>query len=628
MSKRWLLLPLLIVALLAASSSAALAAYGPLWSQPVSSAARLVAGESGATVVWATADGAGATLMAQRYDSAGEPVGDAPAVLVGGISGLSDWFAAGDGADGVVVTWKAGGVTSVRRIFAGGAAAYGPVAICSDAAVAALRGPGATAAPVQSAADGFGGVYIGLQATPSLASGDTLLAYVSPLGAASRPDPGLAVTGGTVAGMAGDSIGHLFVLLGGPGRNSLAAQRFAPSLDTDWAEPVSPYNPVFSPPPSGTQTPLGVVATGSALIAWREGGKSKAQRVSSSGERVWLRPVAVGTSAASAVSDDGWGGCYLGGPSGDGLRVWHVSDRGVAVGDAGGSLLRLRLSGPQVAGVSSDRAGDLTVAYDGGGTGGVARMTYLGGWTRAALAPTPASIEALGGDASGGEYALGAGAGARLWRLGESAAAALTFRPRAATIAYGEKVGVAGYLTLGGSPLAGRSVAIRHTDRQGVTRTAVTATTDDEGFYQAIIAPQATSVWTAAATGPASETIVSDEHRGPRVIPEVSIALSNRRASSGYVEIFTGEVEPTHAGSRVLVQRRTGGSWRTIATGKLNGRSRYSASWPLAQRTATYQFRTLLPAHADHEAGVSRTATLRVVINAPRQSAARVPIRQ
>ena len=386
MSKRWLLLPLLIIALLAVSSPSALAAYGPLWSQPVSSAARLVAGESGATAVWATADGAGAALVAQRYDSAGEPIGDAPTVLVDSINGLSDWFAVADGADGVVVVWKASGTTAVRRVFASGAAAYGPVAVCSDAAVAAQRGAGATATPIHIAADGFGGVYVGLQATPTLASGDTLLAYVSPLGAASRPDPGLAVTGGTIAGMAGDSVGHLFVLLGAPGRNSLAAQRFAPSLDADWVEPVSPYNPVFSPPPAGTQTSLGIVAATSALAAWREGGTSKAQRFSSRGDRVWLRPVSVGTSAATALSDDGWGGCYLAGPSGDGLRVWHVSDRGAAVGDAGGSLLRLGLSDPQVTAVSADRAGDLAVAY-GGASAGVARMTYVGTWTRATFAP-------------------------------------------------------------------------------------------------------------------------------------------------------------------------------------------------------------------------------------------------
>ena len=61
MSRRRLLLLsslVLVLALLAASSPAALAAYGPLWSQPVNGAARLVAGDAGVTVVWAVADGA------------------------------------------------------------------------------------------------------------------------------------------------------------------------------------------------------------------------------------------------------------------------------------------------------------------------------------------------------------------------------------------------------------------------------------------------------------------------------------------------------------------------------------------------------------------------------------------
>jgi hypothetical protein len=74
-------------------------------------------------------------------------------------------------------------------------------------------------------------------------------------------------------------------------------------------------------------------------------------------------------------------------------------------------------------------------------------------------------------------------------------------------------------------------------------------------------------------------------------------------------------VKPAHQGSRVLVQRRSDGSWRTVAGGSLDGRSHYRVSWPLPLRSATYLFRTLLPAHSDHEAGVSRTARLRVVLN-------------
>jgi len=55
---------------------------------------------------------------------------------------------------------------------------------------------------------------------------------------------------------------------------------------------------------------------------------------------------------------------------------------------------------------------------------------------------------------------------------------------------------------------------------------------------------------------------------------------------------------------------------RRPATGSLDGRSRYRVSWPLPLRSASYLFRTLLPAHADYAAGVSRSARLRVVLNA------------
>jgi hypothetical protein len=613
MSRRLLLLPVLVLALFAANAPAAFASYGPLWSQPVAGAAQLVAADAGVTVVWAVADGAGAALVARSYDRSGEPLGSGPHVLVGGISGLSDWLATGGGDSGVIVVWKAGGVTAVRRVAATGAGSYDSVTVCSDAAVAALRGPGAGAAPVQLAADGFGGVYVRLLATPSLATGDTLLAYVSPLGKTARPDPGLAVAKGTIASMASDELGHVYAVLSRPGRNGVAAQRFAPDLSTDWSEPISPYNPLLGPPSATPQTPLGIVAASSATMAWREGGKVVVQRFTAGGDRLWLRPVAVSASGTPTLADDAWGGCYLASAFADGLRVQHLAADGAPVGDPSGSQLRLGLSDPSVADVSPNRAGDLAVAYGAG----VARMTYLGAWSTPGLSPTPTGLGALAGDGVGGHYALGEGAGAQLWRLGE-AGTALTLRPRAATIAYGEKVGVAGYLTAAGVPLADSPVQVRWTDAKGVTQTAASATTDDEGFYEATIAPAATADWTATSSGPAGEAIVSEAFRGLQVIPDVTIALSNRSAGSGYVETFTGAVKPAHPGSRVLVQRKTGGSWRTLATGSLDGRSRYRVSWPLPLRSATYVFRTLLPAHADHAAGVSRSATLRVVVNAGR----------
>ena len=103
MSRRRVLLPILVLALFAATSPSALAAYAPLWSQPVAGMAQLVPGDAGVTVVWAVADGASNALVAQRYDRAGEPLGAEPSVLVGGIAGLSDWLATSAGGNGVVV---------------------------------------------------------------------------------------------------------------------------------------------------------------------------------------------------------------------------------------------------------------------------------------------------------------------------------------------------------------------------------------------------------------------------------------------------------------------------------------------------------------------------------------------
>jgi hypothetical protein len=616
MSSRRLLVLVFGLVVFAASPAIARADHGPLWSQPAAEAAQLVADDYGATVVWAAADGAGATLVARRFDPAGEPLDPVPAVLVDGIVGLSDWLATTDGDGGVIVAWKAAGTTWVRRVAAGGAGSYDPVAVCSDAAVAALRGPGATAAPVQLAADGRGGVYVRLLATPSLASGDTLLAYVSPLGASALPDPGLAVVKGTVAGMSADDLGHLFVLLGAPGRSGVAAQRFASDLRADWDDPIPPYNPLLGPPPASPQTPADIVTETGATVSWLESGKVKVQRYSSGGDRLWLRPVAVSASGSATLAGDTWGGCYVVEPAGDGLRVRHLAADGGVAGDAAGSAVHLGLTAPHVDDASCDRAGDLTIAYgDGATSAGLASMTYLGAWSSPALSPAPTGIGALKNDGAGGEYALGTGAAARLWRLGQ-AGGAVTFRPRESHVVYGETVGVAGYLTAAGVPLPRTEVQIRVANERGLGMTAATATTDDQGFYHATITPKSGGTWTAVAPGPAGETIVSDPFGSLTVAPEVSITLGNRRVGGRWVEQFSGAVAPAFAGRRVLVQRRSGGSWRTVASGSLDRRSRYQVSWPLPLRAATHLFRTILPAPYGYETGVSRTARLRVVVKA------------
>jgi hypothetical protein len=265
--------------------------------------------------------------------------------------------------------------------------------------------------------------------------------------------------------------------------------------------------------------------------------------------------------------------------------------------------------------VSRRRAGDRAVAFsDGaapGAPGGIARVTFLGAWRRAALTPEPARLAGLGGDSAGGAFALGAGSNAHLWRVGEPGLA-LTLRPRAAAVKYGRAVGVAGYLTLGGEPLAHRAVAIRHSGSGG-TRTLATTTTDAQGFYTAAVSPATSGRLSAAAARvPGGPAVSGTETVGVR--PLVSLSVSHTKAAGRLTEHFRGTVRPAHRGSRVVVQRKLGDRWRAVASGRLDARSRYAISWTLPKRSATYKLRVVLPAHADHLMGVSSTATIKVMV--------------
>jgi hypothetical protein len=584
-------------------------AYSPLWSQPVNGASRLVAGADGATVVWAVDLGGGdSALLAAHYTRAGAALPGSPFVLETNVAGLGDWCATGDGSRNVTVVWKAGGVTSAKRVQLGGPTLYGPVTVCSDAAVAALRGAGATAAPVSVTADTSGGVYVCSAVSPSSTSGDTLLNYVSPLGALSGADPGVAVAKGTVAAIATDASGAAWVLLGAPGRTGLAVQRYDSALIARWASPISPYSP-FEQPSATTQVPLGLTAASTATIAWREGPKVRVQSFDPDG-LVWLRTTAVTMAGAVELTGDGASGCYLVGPSGSSIVARHIDAGGLEVAAPGSVLPGVGLPQPRVDALTANRAGDLTAAFSdvaSAAVPGIAQLTCIGRWQNAGLASAPEWFSGAAQDGAGGAYVLGAGGAAALLRVGE-AGTALTCRPRTALVRYGKSVTVGGYLTTGGEPLSGSAVTLGPTGG-GVTRDEVTATTDGQGFYRASVAPKANASWTAHAAGASSESVVI------RVMPKITLRLSHLEAGKRLTEILSGGVTPAHSGQRVLVQRQTAsGGWRNVASGRLDRRSHYSIRWSLPYRTATYKLRTVVTAHADHAEGASQTATLRVKI--------------
>ena len=612
MFRRTLAIAVFIILALACAAATS-RAYAPLVGHTVSADSQLAPGADPAVVVWAHEDSGSTSLMAQRYTN--ESGAQSARTLVSGITGLDGWYAAGDGTD-VTVVWKAAGAIQAKCVaLASGSTIYGPVTVSTDAAVATL--PGAATAETLSgvAPDGSGGAYVWCTVTPTTGVsgvGDTLLNHLSASGALAAADPGLQLAKGTVAGLAADDGGHAFVLLAPPGRNGLGVQRLSPALtaDTGWSRPIPPYSPLL-PVPTATPQPIAITAGTGAVIAWREVGKVKVQRYPAGGGLVWLRPASVTMAGDVRPASDGLGGVYLVGPSTGGIVARHILAGGVEAGPAS-VLTGLGLGQPRVGALSVNRAGDLFAGFSDAGvpaSSGIGLMTWLGAWNSVGPATMrPDLYTAAVPDGTGGAYLLGDGATSGvLWRMANDAATTATFRPRSQLVEYGKRVAVAGYVTQADSlPAVGVGVVVA---ASGSGSASATAQTEADGYYHASIAPKENATWSATAAGASAEGIVI------RVRPHLTLALSHLKPQgTRLTEILSGAVTPRHAGAKVLVQKAVGSAWRTVASGRLDSRSRYHVVWALPFKTASYKVRAVLPAHADHAEGDSQTASLRVVI--------------
>ncbi len=610
MCRRSLAITVFVILTLACAAAPALA-FDPMWSQDVAGDAQLATGTRGPIVAWEVAGDGGTTSLqaAQHPREGGAAV--ATRTVVPAVAGLTDWYVTGDGSQNVTVVWKAGGAVHAKRVdLSTGSATYGPVVVCTDAAVVTARGSGSTVALTGAAADGAGGVWVWCTASPTESSGDTLLNHVSPTGTLGETDPGLEVPGGTVEALGVDADHHAFVLLVDQGRTSIKVQRYDTNVTPVWPSAVSPYNPLLGET-AAVKVPIGVTAVSAATVAWREGAKVKMQRFSATGARLLLRPAAV-TMAAGAVrlAADGFSGCYLVGPSASGIVARHLDAGGREI-DAPGSVLQVPgISESQVDAVAANRAGDLAVAYSDAASAtvpGVAQLTALGRWQNDELTPAPESFSAAAPDGGGGAYVLGAGGGAALLRYAETGKA-VTFRPQSALVEYGKSVIVSGYLTDSGEPVAAGSTVTLFETRGDVSRDRGAATTDGQGFYSTTITPGSNAAWSAVAT---DATNVSVEIL---VMPRVTLKLAHSVSGTRLTEIFSGSVAPNHAGKKILVQKAVGSSWRTVAAGRLDRRSHYRVGWRLPYRTATYKVRVILPKHGDHSEGASPTGTVRIKI--------------
>ena len=589
-------------------------AYGPYqsWSVPSPpsvSDACLVEGTSQAVVMWSEpGDGATSRIMAKRVSLETGAATD-PITVITDINMLQDWKATGDGTK-VTVVWKNGVSVYVQRVdLSDGSKKYDPALICTDAQVTTLRGAASTVAPEGIDADGQGGAYVWCAVAPTSSSGDSLLEHVTVTGALATTDLSkMVVTGGTIAALDSDSGGHAFTLLGAPGLAGVAAQRYAPSLTPDWSAPRSPY---LVGGPIATPEPVGLIASADAVLAWREGGKVKAQRFDTGGDRLWLLPPAVSMPAGTvALASDHWGGAYMIGPSSGGIVAAHILSTGREAGWGASPLTDLGYTTPHIDALVGNTAGDLFIACSDDASAGAPRvelLTYTGAWSEVGPAVAPEWYAGAVPDGVGGAYVLGEGGGAALWRIA-AAGTQITVRPRTLQVQYPQRLYIAGYLTSDGLPPAAPT-PVRVGRVTGSTFVpVVTATSGATGLYQTSVKPTANADWTATGGGAQAATT------RVQVMPKVTLALSHLVAGTRLSETFSGAVAPAHAGKRVLVQKKVGSSWVKVASGRLDSRSRYHVTWYLPYKTATYTLRTIIPAHSDHLQGTSTTATLRVVI--------------
>jgi len=123
--------------------------------------------------------------------------------------------------------------------------------------------------------------------------------------------------------------------------------------------------------------------------------------------------------------------------------------------------------------------------------------------------------------------------------------------------------------------------------------------------------PTANREYRAVYAGGQADLASSSETRLVGVKSKITRALSANNVRIGRVVTFTGLVSPSHAGKKVLLQRKRSGGWVTVKSSSLSSRSGFAIRY----RTRSHQdwyWRVTFPGHADHVTGISAPIKLRV----------------
>ncbi len=144
----------------------------------------------------------------------------------------------------------------------------------------------------------------------------------------------------------------------------------------------------------------------------------------------------------------------------------------------------------------------------------------------------------------------------------------------------GEGVFIYGHLNVG--PVADQTIVLYHhvaNSGLGYTRVGQT-TTDSHGFYEFTRAEDVVMTNRSWFVREGGIHQIHSRTVFERVAALVSLSASATTAVTGQPVVFTGHVDPNHAGGRVVLQEETAsGNWRDLRAGRLDGGSDYSITY-------------------------------------------------
>ena len=144
----------------------------------------------------------------------------------------------------------------------------------------------------------------------------------------------------------------------------------------------------------------------------------------------------------------------------------------------------------------------------------------------------------------------------------------------------GEGVFIYGHLNLG--PVARQTIVLYHHlagSGRGYTRVGVT-TTDSHGFYAFTRAEHVVMTNRSWFVREAGIHRIHSRTVFERVAALVSLTPTTMSAVTGQPVVFTGHVDPGHAGERVVLQQETkSGDWRALKSDRLDSGSNYTITY-------------------------------------------------